>query len=128
MPGDYQFWRRQNHDKTTDAALAAATSNIDGVIAVKNLNYTLFIQKISYNVVTSAAQSVSFEDSGTPLKIATVPASQTTPIVFDFGPKGVALAQGKNLNIKNTAGPAAEIHIEAYEKRTAVIAHDAANQ
>src|SRR5258705_114763 len=117
MVGDYSQYKRIYSDKTTDINLAATDAGLAGVTAVRNTSYQLFIQKISFNPITAAAQAVIFRDSAnTPIGIGTVPASQSTPLVFDFGPKGVALTAGKNLDISNTAGPAAKIHIEAYER------------
>lgn len=117
MYGDYSQYQKWNASKTTDFFLAAAAAGQAAVIAPKSANHQLFIQKIVFNVSTAAAQSIIFRDSnGTPLVIGTVPASQSTPLTMDFGPKGVALTTGKNLDISNTAGPAGMIHIEAYEK------------
>jgi hypothetical protein len=115
--GDYSNHRKWYTDKTTDVDLAATDGGKTGVVAVKDANHKVFIQKISYNVVTAAAQLVTFQDSnGTPVKIGTIPASQSLPVILDFGPKGTPLTAGKNLDIANTAGPAAHIHIEAYER------------
>lgn len=115
--GDYTQYKAWHRDKTTDVDLAATDGGKDNVIAVRSANQQLFIQKIAYNPITVAAQAVTFQDdAGTPVKIAVVPASQATPLVFDFGPKGRPLTAGKNLDIANTAGPAAAIHIEAYER------------
>lgn len=109
--------QKSNPSKTVDVTLAAADTGKADVVAVKSANHQLFIQKITYNPVTVAAQAVTFQDdAGTPVKIGVIPASQATPLTLDFGPKGVALTAGKNLDISNTAGPAAQIHIEAYEK------------
>jgi hypothetical protein len=118
MPfGDYEQYKRWYTSKVADVQLAATDGGKAGVVAVKDANHQLYIQKIMYNPITAAAQAVTFRDSaGTPVVVATVPASQSTPIVFDFGPKGYALTAGKNLDIANTAGPAAAIHIECYER------------
>lgn len=117
MYGDYSQYQKWNARKTTDFTLGTGAAGQAGVIAPKSANHQLYIQKISVNIVTSAAQAIIFRDSnGTPLVCCTVPASQTTPLVFDFGPQGMALTIGKNLDISNTAGPAAQIHIEAYER------------
>jgi hypothetical protein len=122
--GDYGHFQALYTSKNTNVVLAATDGGKDNIIVPKSANHQLWIQKISYNPITAAAQAVTFQDdNGTPLKIATVPASQTLPIVFDFGPEGVPLTVGKNLDISNTAGPAAEIHIEAYERLGAVISY-----
>lgn len=117
MAGDYNWYKRHYSDKSVDVTLAATDTGKADVIAVKSANHQIFVQKISVNIYTAAAQAVTFQDdASTPVKIGAVPASQATPIVFDYGPKGVALTAGKNLDISNTAGPAALIHIEAYER------------
>lgn len=115
--GDYVFYKNLYTDRTADVVLAAADTGKDNIVAVKSANHQLFVQKISYNPVTAAAQAVLFQDdNGTPVVIGTVPASQASPIVFDFGPKGRPLTAGKNLDISNVAGPAANVHVEAYER------------
>ena len=118
MTGDYEQFQRWYTSKTTDVTLLAADSNKDNCIAVKSANHQLFIQKIFYNIVTSAAQTVTFrDDAGTPINVGIIPASATGSVLFDFGPRGFALTAGKNLDIINTAGPAGQIHIEAYERQ-----------
>lgn len=117
MFGDYTSYQKWNTNKTTDVTLAVADGGKAGVITPKSANHQLFIQKIAYNPITVVAQAITFQDTnGTPLKIGTIPASQSTPIVFDYGPRGMALGAGKNLDLSNVAGPAGQIHIEAYEK------------
>lgn len=117
MNGDYTQYQKWNTSKTADLSLLAAAAGQAGVITVKDANHQLFIQKISYVPTVVAAQAVTFKDTaGTPVVIGLVPASQATPLVLDFGPKGYPLTAGKNLDIANTAGPGAIIHIEAYEK------------
>jgi hypothetical protein len=127
MLGDYTFFQKTFTSKNANIDLAAGDGGKADIVAPRNANWQIFVQKISYNPVTAAAQVVTFQDdAGTPVKICTVPASQATPIVFDFGPTGVPLTVGKNLDISNVAGPAAKIHIEAYEKLGAVVAAESA--
>ena len=126
--GDYGHFQRMFPSKNVNVDLAAADSGKNDIIAVRSANHQIYVQKISYNVITAAAQAVTFQDdAGTPVKIAVVPASQATPIVFDFGPEGVPLTIGKNLDISNTAGPAAKIHVEAYEKLAVAVAAASTN-
>lgn len=121
--GDYAYFQKLYSSKNTNVTLATGDAGKDNVIVPKSANHTIYVQKISYNVITSAAQAVTFQDdNGTPLKIGVVPASQTLPLIIDHGPEGVPLTVGKNLDIANTAGPAAQIHIEAYERLGAVVA------
>jgi microcystin degradation protein MlrC len=118
MTGDYSQFQKWNTSKTTDVVLAAGDTVKANVIVVKSANHQLWIQKIFYSPVTAAAQAVTISDTtGTPVVIGVVPASQSTPFTLDYGPKGMALAAGKNLTITPAAaGPAGQIHIEAYEK------------
>lgn len=117
MVGDYSQYQKWNTSRTTDVLLLATDAGKDNVIVVRSANHQLFIQKVVYTVKTAAAQAILIQDdAGTPVVIGTVPASQATPITFDFGPKGIPLTAGKNLDLSNTAGPAGEFHIEAYEK------------
>lgn len=99
------------------------------LVTVRNANYTLFIQKITYVPTTVSANAITVKDSaGTPVLVALIPASQATPYVADFGPEGLPLTEGKNLTCSNTAGPGGRFKIECYAKLTAVIAYTAANQ
>ena len=118
MPfGDYGHYRLFGTDKTTDVVLAVGDAGKDNVITPKSANHQLFIQKITASIVTAAAQAITIrDDAGTPVVIDVIPASQATSIILDYGPKGRALTVGKNLDIVNTAGPAFDFHIEAYEK------------
>jgi hypothetical protein len=124
MPGagDYVHYRQMFSDRTKDTVLAATDSGKTDLATVKNANHRLYIQKISYNPITAHATAIVFQDdAGTPVKIGTVPASQTTPIVFDYGPKGRALTLGKNLDASQSgAGPAGDIHVECYERMEGV--------
>lgn len=114
----------QNADVELLAADASKT-----LVTVRNANYKLFIQRITYVPTTVAAQAITVKDSaGTPVLVALIPASQATPYVADFGPEGLPLTEGKNLTCANTAGPGGRFKIECYAKLTAVIAYTAANQ
>jgi len=122
--GDYKNYKDLYTDKTSDVNLLAASGGLDNVVVVKSASHQLWIQKISYNPVVAAAQLVTFQDdAGTRIAIGTIPANQSTALVLDFGPKGVPLTVGMNLDIAGTAGPAAKVHIEAYEKLGAVISY-----
>ena len=105
-----------------DSTIGATDAGKNDIILVK-ANHTIYVRLITYETITVAAQVVTFQDDdGTPMKIATIPASQATPVTFDFGDFGTPLTQGKNLDISNTAGPAARIHVEGYQKLTGVAA------
>lgn len=115
--GDYSNYKKWYTNKSVNVSLAAGDAGKTGIVAVKDANHQLFIQKITYNPVTVAAQAVTVQDSNNShLVIGLIPASQALPLVLDYGPEGVALTAGKNLDLANTAGPAALLHIEAYER------------
>lgn len=132
MAGDYAFYKRQYTDKTTDFVAVAATDDTT-LISAKSAGHTLFIQKITVNITTYSAKTWTFKDSaGTPVPIGhiSIPAaavalpSESNSMVIDFGPKGLALTVGTNLLLDvSAAGAAGAIHIEAYEKLTAVTSY-----
>lgn len=89
------------------------------LVTVRNANYTLYIQRITYVPTTVAAQAITVKDSaGTPVLVALIPASQATPYVAEFGVEGLPLTEGKNLTAANTAGPGGRFKIECYAKLT----------
>lgn len=99
------------------------------LVTVRNANYTLYIQRITYVPTTVAAQAITVKDSnGTPVLVALIAASIAAPYVADFGAEGLPLTAGKNLAASNTAGPGGRFKIECYAKLSAVIAIDNANQ
>lgn len=123
MSGDYTRFQQIHRAKNANVDLAAADAGKADILAVRSADHQIWVQKIHYAPITAAAQAVTFQDdAATPVKIAVVPASQATPLTFDFGPTGVPLTIGKNLDISNVAGPAAKIHVEGYEKLGNVVA------
>jgi hypothetical protein len=114
-------------NKTTQ--MLAADAGKTDLATVSSTNYTLYIQKITFSPSTVAAQTITLrDDNGTPKPLGLIPASQATPYVVDFGPEGVALTAGCNLDASNVAGPAGIFQVEAYEKLSSVISYLAANQ
>lgn len=85
-------------------------------------NFTIFVQKITLSVTTDNAATQLFQDSaGTPVPIAMSKVSPGlgAPTVWDFGPEGVPLTEGKDLLHKmSAAGMAGYVGIQAYAKRT----------
>lgn len=134
--GDYQYFQRQYGRVTKDLDIVAATDysagNGTSILAVKNANYTLFIQRITFAPTTYAAKTWTLQDNaGTPVPIGiiSVPAAapttggETDTFVFDFGGLGTALTEGVDLLLKmSAAGAAGRIHIEAYQKQTKALA------
>lgn len=134
MAGDYNFWQSIFRRKSTDSIAVAATdysSTAQPLVTPKNSSYTVFVQKIVVSVTTYAAKTWTFQDSaGTPVPVAvcSVPAAAPTTggdakFEFDFGPKGIALTEGKSLDWKmSAAGAAGIVHVEAYERLTSAVA------
>ena len=122
--GDYAGYQNHYSNKTTDVTLAAADTGKANVIAPKSANHAIYIQKVTYTPLTVAAQAITLVDDGSGADLALIPASQATPYVADYGPKGIKLTTGANLDITPaSAGPAGMFHIEAYEKLENVISY-----
>jgi hypothetical protein len=123
LQADYGWYRAQYSDKTTiKQILASDSGTFDAVIAPKSVNHSVFVQRIIFNVTTDAAQTLTFQDgAGSPVVIAKSPASPGLgiEIVADFGPQGIQLTRGEELDIViSAAGLAGQINLEAYERLT----------
>jgi hypothetical protein len=111
------FLRAFNRDLSLSGTFAAAATGLAGACTVPAAKYTIYVQRIVFDVTTDAAQSMTFQDSaGTPVVIATIPASPGVgPQTFDFGNEGIPLTLGKNLDIATSgAGLAGRYQISAY--------------
>lgn len=123
MPRSAEWYRRTHTDVSTSGIIAAATGGATDVPAVPSTKHTLFLQKITVNIKTSAAQTISFQDdAGTPVVALFIEASAAAGVIreVDFGAEGFALTEGKNLDISGVAGPAYSYSVEGYAKQTAV--------
>lgn len=101
--------------------LASETPTTIGAdfIAVKNANYRIFVQRITVNVSTVAAQAITFQDdAATPVIVGVLAASaaQGSTVVVDGGAEGIPMTLGKNLEFIGTAGVAGSLQIECYQK------------
>lgn len=124
--GDYLRIRRENENKSTAVNVATGDTSKDNIVAVKSANHQLFIQRIKFFPVTYAAKTWTFQDdAGTPVPIGfiSIPAAapttggQTAFYDLDYGPEGVALTAGKNLDLAMSAGGASgKLVVEAYQK------------
>lgn len=118
---EYGWYRRVYGDLSASGTVSAATGGAANVVKAPQSIDTLMIQRIAVNITTVGAQSITLEDTaGTPVVIGFIPASQAagSAIVFDYGPAGIALTQGKNLSIVGTAAPAYSWAVEAYPLQT----------
>ena len=125
MPGDYISFQMINSRRTTDIDLAAGDATKAGIVTPSTANHKLYIQLIVFVPSTYSAKTLTFRDSAAspvPIGLISIPAAAPTTggdvgFRLDFGPTGVALTTGKNLDIiLSGAGAAGRIHVEAYEK------------
>ncbi len=109
--------------RTTLAAADNLSATARQLVAAKP-SHTIFIQRITVNVITDNAATLKFQDNnGTPRIIAGTKVSPGIgPIVFDMGDEGAALTEGKEFQLMNSAaGLAAEIIWHGYMKPTATM-------
>lgn len=124
--GDYSRKLDRYTDVSVSYTVVAATDYSTATQKIAGVaGETIYVQKILVVVTTDNAATQLFQDSaGTPIIVAGTKASPGIgPILFDFGPDGFALTEGKDLNHKmSAAGIAASVTITAYRKRTATSA------
>lgn len=134
MASEYsaEWWRQTHGDRSVSGIVAAATAGVDNAIAVPSANHTIYVQKITVNIKTSAAQTITFkdDDGSSPKEALFIEASAAAGAIrtIDYGAKGFALTAGKNLDIAGTAGPAYSYSIEAYAFQAAAIASTTINR
>lgn len=113
-------WRETYTDLSGSGVVA--TSDATKTLATcPSAKHTVFLQRITVVITTSAAQLITIKDSaGTPVEIASIAASTAKGTVYtvDFGSRGYALTEGKDLLMTQTAGPAYVYAIDAYAKLT----------
>jgi hypothetical protein len=120
-------YRTVYKDKSrTINVLAADTPTTVGAafIPVKGTGYTIYIQRILVHVKTAAAQAITFQDTtGTPIVLAVLPASAAIGDVHILlaSEEGVPCGEGKNFEFIGTAGVAAMIVVEAFQKQTSSV-------
>src|SRR3990167_8765707 len=116
-----EAYRRLFRDESKGLAFTASndfTTSGANFVTVRNANYTIFLQKITVNVSTVAAQTLTFrDDASTPVVFAELPASAAkgSHTVLDGGAEGIPLTEGKNLDIvASAAGVAGSLFVEGY--------------
>ncbi len=110
-------------DASTSRTLTTASTTVSDLIAVKDAYHTIYVQRITVKVTTSAAQNWTFQDDATtPIVLAVLPNSASVAQHdFDFGAQGFACTEAKNLDlVVSSAGVAGSVTVEAYQKLTAV--------
>lgn len=99
----------------TDQDFAATDGNT--TITADVAGKTQHIQTIIVSIKTSAAQTITFQDSSGTEWVQMIPANPgvNTRWVFDFGPKGKALTAGQGLVMAMTAGNAGHVQVTGYK-------------
>ena len=120
----YQRYGRNVSMNHTFIATDSGTVTLITPVADNAAQHTIFVQKISVYIKTSVAESATIVDSdgSAPREVAKVPASPgaASKFTWDFGPKGYALTQGKNLTLVfSGAGLAGHLEVEAYTTQSA---------
>lgn len=103
-----------------DFTTAATTQTL---VTVKSSSHTIRIQKLHVTIKTDAAQTITFEDSNaSPVfveKTDSAPGANTQ-YIWDFGPSGKPLTQGKNFVATfSAAGLAGHVEWYGYQSRSA---------
>lgn len=119
MGSDYREQLQRYTDVSRKAQVATADTATINLIAGKT-RWQIFIQKIVVSFTTSAAQSLTFQDTGTPTLIAKTPASPALgAFTVDFGPDGYPVVADKGIDIViSGAGLAAAIEVTMYRRLT----------
>lgn len=93
-----------------------ASTDGNTTITADKAGHTQYVQRIVVTIKTSAAQTITFQDSAGTEYVCKLPASPgvDTRWDFDFGPKGKALAAGKGLQMAMTAGNAGHVQVYGY--------------
>lgn len=118
--------RTRYQDKSRSLYIAAADvpTTVGLAFLAGKAGYTLFVQAITVEVITAAAQSIVFQDSnGTPKKLAALPASAAVGDEHEllYSEEGFACTEGKDLNLIGLAGVECMVTITAYLKPTGTI-------
>ena len=124
-----EWYRNTYRDISTSGIVATGTAGANDLILCPT-NHTIFIQKITFMSKTSAAQTVSFQDSSATLLALLVEASVTAGLfrTIDFGARGFATTPGEAFEIVGTAGPAYSYVIEGYARQTSAVASTTINR
>lgn len=110
-----------------DLDIATTDTGTKNLVPLRT-NFSIYVQKITVSPIVGAAQALTFQDNGAPVKIAvyTGAVSNTTPVSWDFGPHGAALTVSKQFDVSiGGAGLAVRIHVEGYMKLANVISANA---
>ena len=123
MPGagDYGHYTRWYTNISGDLTVPSSTA--DTILVADKANWTLYLQKAHVQITgASAGQRWQLTDTdGTELTGPFPTDTDGSHYEADFGPKGIALTQGKGLNLDvSAAGAAGRVSWEGYQRLTAV--------
>lgn len=128
--GDYTYYHKLYGKYEGNAHLAGGAETATALITAKSAKHTVYLQKVVYSIKTHAdGKILTIEDSaGTPVLFAqflddaendTTSGHVSDVWIADFGPEGVPLTEGKNLNyVANTGGSGHTglLHAVGYQK------------
>lgn len=93
-------FQKSGRAKNGSLIFTTATTGSQTLVAALDALHTVYVQRIVVTIQTSAAQSITFQDTaGAPVYVAKVSSSPGTDTrwEFNFGPKGLPLTLGKDL-------------------------------
>lgn len=123
MSDAYQRLREFHQNVSGSLPIAAATTT-QTLKAVRDSKHTIFVQRLTWAITTASAKTWTFRDSaGTPVPIMhAIPTDTVLHDSQDFGPDGVALTEGKDLQLLiSAAGAAGVVTWEAYQRPTSTL-------
>ena len=113
-------WYQAQYGRLTFSAQVSAAGTTENILAVRNASYRIFVQSVQVTPTTDAAETITFQDdAGTPVPVAVYDGAAAPvnliPYLADFGPEGVPLTTGLNLDMVVGAGGAlrARVHVSS---------------
>lgn len=112
-----KYSRAGRQTKPTELEFGTSQTTTTLITAIDS-SHTIYLQRIIISITTDAAQTLTIQDTaGTPFVACSIPASPgVSRWDFDFGPKGVPITTGKNLQaVFSAAGLGGHIEWRAYQ-------------
>jgi len=131
--GDYNFYQRRYASKNTKLNILVGTQNYTDVITPKSANHRIYVQKALLSITTHFAATVTVDDDGAGPPIAAhtdaaAGAGVPSQVLWDFGPEGIPLTTGGNLDVTQSgAGIVGVMTFEAYERLVGPVAMASTN-
>jgi hypothetical protein len=136
--GDYLQYQRENIAVSADGVITATAQAATTAIAVRSANHQIFIQKIALSITTHANAKVALhvQPHSTTAQVTahrtdlTAAAGVPDFILWDFGPKGIAIPVGESVDwlwSTGDSGPVGVVHMEGYQKLGATVALGTSN-